>query len=238
MRSLRPLALLFVSALLLSGPAETAELGRLAKKEKIVRGSLREEPFKDLHEKDPVQDSLNVETGKQSGAKFTIGRRQGGLAMGPESRFQFLGSRFDADGFRIDKLDLGIQWGIFRFNFAPPPRDVKTVLGTAPGVVRIETPAGPIELYGTDVYVQVEGKEGESGATTVYVAEGAVAVTGGGETVRVEAGHWTYVLPGRPPLNPRPLDPGLRPDGGRPPDEWQLSGPLWIDLFRRLDVPQ
>jgi hypothetical protein len=101
----------------------------------------------------------------------------------------------------------------------------------APGEVQINTPGGWIKLYGTDAYIRVDR---QSGATTLYVAEGAAVVAG----VLVEESHWTYVPPGRPPLTPRPL-PEPRPDGGdiRFPDEWDRPEPRWLDLIR-LDLPK
>jgi len=230
------LSLLALAASLFPNPAGASGLGELAKKERTVKGNLPNEPPKNMQEKDPVRDSLNVETKERSGAMFTIGLLQGGLIMGPESNFQFLGSQFDEKALVVEKLDLGIQWGIFRFYFAPPPKGTPRVLGAAPGEVRIKTPAGLVQLYGTDVYIRVER---QGGATTVSVAEVYVKVAGSGREGTVEKGQWLYVPPGKPPGDPEPWPPGPGPGDGDPrphfPEFWQPPEPP--RLLIRLDLP-
>jgi len=240
------LSILIAGVFLLSGSTASGAdsgFGKLAERQgkELVWKTPPEQSTSEMKRGDDVVNKLHAETGEESGARFTI-RKEGSVLMGSKSRFTFKNALFGPTGL-LRELDLGIQWGIFRFSFVPTPLTPPKPDKAENREVRIKVSPtlgaeGPeIQLYGTDVYVEVEGEKGEIGATTVYVAEGAAAVTGSGETVRVEAGHWTYVPWGKPPLSPRPLDPELWLGGGRPPDDWQLSGPLWIDLFRRLDVP-
>lgn len=238
-----PLRGLFLVPLILFAlPATGAEevgLGELAQKVKLVWEQPRDGARKEMPEGAEVREEHKVDTGKRSGARFSIHQRKAGLLMGPESSFRFKRGRFDEQGFL--KADLGIQWGIFRYFALPPPKQAKTVqlkvgertVWVAPGEVQIETPGDTIHLYGTDVYIHVDRK---SGATTLYVAEGTAVVAG----VVVEEKHWTYFRPGQPPLPPRPWVPKAVPDGGAAlgvPDDWLFPGPLLIDLSR-LDLPK
>ena len=235
-RSIPLVALLLACALPVSG---AQALGQLAQKVRLVWEKPAGEARREMREKSPVKEEHGVDTGKRSAASFSIHQRKAGLLMGPESSFRFKRGRFDEQGF-LKELDLGIQWGIFRYFALPPPKEAKTVplkvgertVWVAPGEVQIETPGDTIHLYGTDVYIHVDRK---SGATTLYVAEGVAVVAG----VVVEQGHWTYIRPEGLPLPPRPWVPRLGPDAGtiQFPDAWDRPEPRLLDLSR-LDLPK
>jgi hypothetical protein len=243
MRLFPVVALLLACALPVSG---AQPLGMLAQKVRQVWEQPEGEARREMREKSPVKEEHGVDTGKRSAASFSIHQRKAGLLMGPESSFRFKRGRFDEKGF-LKKLDLGIQWGIFRYFALPPPKEAKTVplkvgertVWVAPSEVQIETPGGTIHLYGTDVYIHVDRK---SGATTLYVAEGVAVVEGTeqGERALVEEGYWTYFRPGQPPLTPRRWEPKTTPAGAAEHaflDDWLHSGPRLLDLSR-LDLPR
>lgn len=97
-----------------------------------------------------------------------------------------------------------------RFVFDPDPSKSEVALSIAKGAARfvtgslpktdyqLHTPAASIGIRGTILNIDV----GTGGATTVYVEQGIVLVTGGGQTVQLQAGQSTQVLPGGIPSNP------------------------------------
>jgi hypothetical protein len=240
----RRAALFFVCLLAGSALVASAEiLGQLAKKDPhesaIVKKTLPNQAAKDMEEKEPVEVRSRVDTGKDSGARFTMGPKshpQGAVIMGPESRFEFREGLFDSTTGLLTKLDFEINWGRFRFAFAPPLKGSRTRLAH-PGEVVINTsknPTQPIHLYGTDVNVSV----GHDGATTLYVAEGFAVVGEPGHEVRVEAGYWTTFGPGLPPRPPARAgsEPADRTLWSRIPE---IPGPADLDIrSSRLDLPK
>lgn len=222
-------------ACLLAGFAAAApaqDLGKLTRKVRVVKKALPGQQAEEMREKEPVKVRMQVETGKDSGASFAIGRTQGAVTMGPESRFRFKEGRFDPAGL-LTHMDFEIEWGKFRFVFAPRIKG-PTQLGNLPGEVVIKTPTRSIHLYGTDVYLSVD----RDGNTTVYVAEGAADVGELGEAVRVEAGEWTTFGPGQPPQPPARVDSDPTKSifrGGAP----EIPGPVLLEVDSpRLDLPK
>jgi hypothetical protein len=221
-----------------------APLGKLVLKKQQVYGTLPSRPAVELEEgKSEAVDGLLVETWKKSAAKFALGRATASLTVGPESRFTFRPGLFSPEG-ELAGFDFFIEWGKFRWAAVPKlaGEAPQTELGAAPHQVHMETPAGKVDLYGTDVYIMVDRA---SGATAVYVAEGAAELTSAGGTVRVEEGSWTSMTAGAPPLQPIPLDPSvwaLSPEAGGPafrlgPD--LLIGDPLLDLRDpRLELPK
>lgn len=241
MTTQRILSIVLAGVLLVPGSpvsSESPELGKLAERQgKKVVWKSPPTPQQAMLEGQDVIQKMRAETGEKSGARFKI-RTEGAVRMGENSRFTFEDALFGPTGL-LEKLDLGIEWGMFRFSFVHRPTATASVQPVSREVrikvsPKLGAPGPVIQLYGTDVYIHVARR---GGATTVYVAEGAAEVTGSEGTVRVEEGYWTYVLPGRPPLEPRVLDQELRPDASRPLDDWQLPGPLRLDRVR-LDVPR
>ena len=68
--------------------------------------------------RDPVQEGMEVATGKKSGAELAIGAAQGIVSMGPSSRFTFEQGLFD--GPLLERAHFRISFGRFWFWLAPP----------------------------------------------------------------------------------------------------------------------
>jgi hypothetical protein len=96
-----------------------------------------------------------------------------------------------------------------RFVFDPDPSKSQVALSIARGAARfvtgslpktdyaIHTPAASLGIRGTILDIDVA----PNGATTVYVEQGIVLVTGGGQTIELHVGQSTLVLPGQVPSN-------------------------------------
>jgi hypothetical protein len=240
MRRPNPISLLLAFELALFATLGSArDLGQLAQKIRIVTKTPNNQPAADMKVNDPVIVPMQVDTGKSSGAKFAIGSTQGAVIMGSKSRFRFRDGLFDATGLLLDKLDLEIEWGKFRFDFAPPLKGSRTVLGNHPGEVKIKTKSGyEISLYGTDVYLRAE----KNGVTTLVVIEGSARVkkldTQEVEGKLIEAGFWTTFGPNQRPIDPVPIQPNW---ASQPP--WsvapEIPDPALLDLRSpRLDLPK
>jgi hypothetical protein len=158
----------------------------------------------------------------------------GALIMGEKSRVLF--DQWVVDQATWPKVGFRALVGDFLVFFRPRPRNLVA------GSVRIQTPAGTIELEGTALRLRVA----ENGTTRIDVLEGTVTVKGAeGGQVRVPAGSGTDMAPGRAPLPPSPRDP--RSDTLSPrahgvafnmPGE-QLDDPPNLDVRRlTLDLPK
>jgi len=70
----------------------------------------------------------------------------------------------------------------------------------------VKTGAATIKSVATEFLVAANPHTND---TIVVVRAGTVRVTGAGQTVEVEAGQYTIVLPGQPPRPPEPFQPGV-----------------------------
>lgn len=68
--------------------------------------------------------------------------------------------------------------------------------------LEIETPSGVAAVRGTDFGISVE----PAGKTGVATVSGAVAASAQGVDVRIDPGFGTNIVPGDPPIPPRPID--------------------------------
>jgi len=198
------LFLLALSAAQAGGQA--LHLGQFDAVVQKVFGRLFDAPEEPKKKADPVVDNLWVMTKKASGARIALGgaKAQGTVTIGPESQFQFEEAVLNAAG-NVDKLNFRISWGKLLFRFIPRRKNQPVLkdLGVEPNEVKIKAPNGvEIQLYGTELYVFVDR---ETGATSVYVTEGKVAVRRGGVEVSVRAGQWSYVSPDGAPSLPAPF---------------------------------
>ncbi|MEL6223712.1 MAG: FecR family protein [Cyanobacteria bacterium J06627_8] len=97
-----------------------------------------------------------------------------------------------SDGGRVTKL--AVRRGQARLRVRPFTHDSSEL--------EIETPAGWTAVRGTEFGVTV-APDGKTGVATL---EGAVMTSGQGETVNVDAGFQTLVIPNQPPLPPVPFE--------------------------------
>lgn len=133
------------------------------------------------------------------------------LLLGPDSEVVFDAlSTFQGQGMLDTRIRL--QRGRLENRVKP--------ISSPDGRYEIHTPAAVTVVRGTQFRMAV----GEGGLSRSEVTEGLVNVSAAGETVPVEAGQGTRVLPGEPPAQPRPLLPA--------PDLSGLETSLQIESVR------
>jgi len=216
------------------GRASASELGRLTRKvEEVKKKPQEQDAATEMQRGEPVQERMEVETGKDSGAEFAIGNAQYVMTMGPKSKFVFEGAQFEdeeLDRWRC-KVVLGSIWIYFAHGVHSPPATEPRVLGRLPGEVVIQVGDTDITLVGTAVFLRVE----RNGMASLYVAEGVAVVGEPGGEVRVGPGQWTMFGPGLPPQPPARSD--RRPTQG--PFRPEIPGPVLLDPGSlRFDLPK
>jgi len=145
-----------------------------------------------------------VETARDAWALMRLGAH-GDLRLGQETRIT------------VDQSTVDQATGASRSTFSVLLGKIELALGSLfRGEVRVETPTASLGIKGTVLRVLVD----PSGRTLVAVLEGTVEVTSkAGATVLVDAGSYSIVDPGAPPLPPAPFDPSagtLSPSAGGP----------------------
>ena len=237
------LAVVFVASLIggFASPTAAKDVGSLTTKIRVVTKTAPGQRAAQMNVKEPVQEAMAVETAKErdSQAVFAIGKAQGVVSMGPDSRFTFEEGQFDSEGKgELARVSLRVAFGRFRFLFAPTSSS-STGRGPHPGEIVIRSGGEgsknpPIRITGTDVFLRVE----RNGMTTLYVLEGSAAVGEPGDELRVEQGFWTMFGPGVPPQPPAPAD-GDATTGPFPSGEPEIPPPALLDVdSERFDLPK
>jgi hypothetical protein len=136
-------------------------------------------------------------TGQNSSAKLGIDTGIGTISVSENTTLQVQKLDTASDGGKITLLKVTggqVQLRVRAFTHRE-------------SILEIQTPAGVSGVRGTEFGVSVQ----PSGATGVATLEGSVAASAQGQTVDVDAGLQSRIIPGEPPLPPSPLkdDPSL-----------------------------
>jgi len=138
-----------------------------------------------------------VRTGRNSSASLLVDTQIGFVLVSENSSVRISRLRTTRRGGRV--TDLTVERGQARLqvrSFTNPDTELN-----------IRTPAGVNGVRGTEFGVAIQ----PNGRTGVATREGAVATSGAGQTVALNGGQQSLVVPGEPPDPPMPLtdDPSL-----------------------------
>lgn len=226
--------LVLLLAATLTAPSAAAQqpgddVGRMALVREDVRGTPPGASAVAMAVGDAVVLDHLIETGRASAARMTIDP-EGVITLGENARL------------RVDRAEVDAATGRSESLFSLLRGKLELALGSLfRGEVEVDTPTATLTVKGTVVRVLVF----PSGRTLVSVLEGVVEVTSkAGGTVEVEAGLYTVVEEGGPPLPPAPFDPSagtLSPSADGPdftvPGEELFDGPQ-IREGDQLDLPR
>lgn len=132
-----------------------------------------------------------VITGNDSSARLAVDTQVGFVMVSENSHVRVTQLRGTQSGGRI--TELSIDRGQARLQVRP--------FTNPESRLNIRTPAGVSGVRGTEFGVSVQG----DGRTGIATLEGAVEASAEGESVMVEGGFQSMVVPGEPPTPPEPL---------------------------------
>jgi hypothetical protein len=130
-------------------------------------------------------------TGSRSSAIVAIDQDAATINVSENTTFAIKEMRYTPNGGQITLLK--VTKGQVRLSVRP--------LNNTQSRLEIETPAGVTGVRGTEFGVGVS----DNGKTSVATTSGQVAVTGAGQTVFVDPGYGSIVVPGQPPTVPQVL---------------------------------
>lgn len=139
-----------------------------------------------------VGDTLR--TSSRSNARLTLDTNAGIITISPNTTVRIEQLQTTASGGRLTRLS--IAGGQARFQIQP--------FSTPDSQLEIQTPAGSSAVRGTEFGISVQ----PTGSTSVATLEGRVVAVAQGQTILVDAGFQTLMVPGEPPINPVPLTDG------------------------------
>ncbi|MEB3211917.1 MAG: FecR family protein [Leptolyngbyaceae bacterium] len=137
-----------------------------------------------------IGDMLSTDVSSE--ATLAVDTTVGFIDIAEQTSIAIIELRSVSDGGRVTKLE--VSRGQARLRVRP--------FTHGSSELEIETPAGWSGVRGTEFGVTVH-PDGKTGVATL---EGAVVTSGQGETVDVDAGFQTLVVPGEVPLPPVPLE--------------------------------
>lgn len=149
------------------------------------RGS-QTEPAREGMRLQQVGDTLR--TSSRSNAVLRVDTNTGIITVSPNTTIRILEIRTTESGGRVTRLE--VTTGQARFQVVP--------FTNPDSRMEIQTPAGSSAVRGTEFGVGVQ----PNGVTAVATLDGAVLAEAQGQSVQVDAGFQTLMVPGEPPLPP------------------------------------